>query len=112
MLKRPLLVRSRAKKSRCMLTTSGRRKDVPKAVRWNIGFKPNCRFMQPAHWTRLARLESGQTNRGGIRAAILLFLFPLEFRFDLDFHEGCGPRFGAGFSPKEIEVASSVDAAS
>jgi hypothetical protein len=31
--------------------------------------------MQPAHWTRLARLESGQTNRSGIRAAILLFLF-------------------------------------
>ena len=65
MLKRLLLVRPRAKKSRCMLTTSGRRKDVPKAVPWNIGFKPNCSFVQPAHWTRLPRLDSGQTNCSG-----------------------------------------------
>ena len=70
-----LLVRSRATKSRYMLTTSGKKKDVPEAVRWNIGFKPNCSFVQPAHWTRLVRLEPGQTNRSGIRAAILFFFY-------------------------------------
>src|SRR5438477_10109394 len=36
----------------------------------------------------------------------------LEFRFDLEPDEGCRPRSGARFSPKEIKVAPDRDAAS
>ena len=50
----PLPVRSRGKKWRGTLITSGKMKDVPKAVRLTIGSKPNYSFGQPAYRTRFA----------------------------------------------------------
>src|SRR5207248_4898369 len=53
-----------------------------------------------------------ESSRQSISRAKARRNLPLEFRFDLELDEGCRPRSGARFSPKEIKVAPNRAAAS